>query len=240
VFALFGRPRKHIVVPKLKPRAARGTMPVNRVSLDELTPDLPRYLGQAAYLQLSNFETITGAISSAPSTAAKVALSRVAQVSLAKLNGLLAEIERGGDTPAELMEYFAAPIERFRESTRGADWYETVITSYITAGMLTDFFAALAGGLPAAPRERIVDLLTSNDPSAIVVEELRVAIDSEPQLASRLALWSRRLVGDTLLVARSALSVPAGTTPDEARLEPIFTELIAAHTRRMDVLGLTA
>lgn len=240
MFTLFGRPRKHIVVPKLKPRAAKTALNVNRVSLDELTPDLPRYLGQAAYLQLSNLETISGAISSSPSTAAKVALSRVSQTSLAKLNGLLAEIERGGDSPAELMEYFAAPIERFRDSTRGADWYETVITSYITAGMLTDFFTALAGGLPAGPRERIVELLVGNDPSAIVIEQLRDAIDADHQLASRLALWARRLVGDTLLVARSALSVPAGTAPDEARLEPIFTELIAAHTRRMDVLGLTA
>lgn len=240
MFTLFGRPRKHVVVPKLKPRASKANVNVNRVSLDELTPDLPRYLGQAAYLQLSNFETITGAISSAPSTAAKVALSRVSQASLAKLNGLLAEIERGGDSAAELMEHFAAPIESFRASTRGADWYETVITSYITAGMLTDFFAALAGGLPVGPRERIIDLLASNDPSPIVIEQLREAIDADHKLASRLALWARRLVGDTLLVARSALSVPAGTAPDEARLEPIFTELIAAHTRRMDVLGLTA
>ncbi|MCY7325189.1 MAG: hypothetical protein LH605_03560, partial [Microbacteriaceae bacterium] len=60
------------------------------------------------------------------------------------------------------------------------------------------------------------------------------------RLASRLAMWGRRLVGDTLLIARSALAVPENTAPDEVRLEPVFTELIAAHTRRMDALGLTA
>jgi hypothetical protein len=27
---------------------------------------------------------------------------------------------------------------------------------------------------------------------------------------------------------------------EESRIEPVFTELIAAHTRRMDGLGLTA
>lgn len=213
---------------------------VNRVSLAELTPDLPRYLGQAAYLQLSNFENLTGAISTSPTTRDKVALTRVARASLTKLEGLLEEIERGGDQPYELMEYFAAPIDAFRASTRGGDWYETVITSYVTASMLTDFFVSLADGLPTAPRERIQALLTENDPSHIIVEQLRSAIDAEPQLASRLALWGRRLVGDTLLIARSSLSVPGRTAPDEARLEPIFTELIAAHTRRMDVLGLTA
>jgi hypothetical protein len=48
-------------------------------------------------------------------------------------------------------------------------------------------------------------------------------------------------VGDTLLVARSALRgydrLDAST---EREIEPVFTELIAAHTRRMDSLGLTA
>jgi hypothetical protein len=42
-------------------------------------------------------------------------------------------------------------------------------------------------------------------------------------------------VGDTLLVARSAMAVT-----QDSRIEPVFTELIAAHTRRMDGLGLTA
>jgi LPS sulfotransferase NodH len=53
-------------------------------------------------------------------------------------------------------------------------------------------------------------------------------------------MWGRRLVGDTLLVARSALHHSNNLDSDEQRIEPIFTELIAAHTRRMDALGLTA
>lgn len=240
VYKLFGRPSKPVDTPRIKPRQTASKRPVNKVNLADLTPDLPRYLGRAAYLQLSNFEMISGAIAHAPTIAGKVALSRVSKLSLVKLEGLLAEIERGGDTPAELIEYFAPPIEQFRVITRGADWYETVVTSYITASMLTDFFVALAPGLPTGPRERIVALLTENDPSPIVVEQLAAAIEADPSLESRLALWGRRLVGDTLLIARSALAVPGRLAPDEARLEPVFTDLIAAHTRRMDVLGLTA
>ena len=52
-------------------------------------------------------------------------------------------------------------------------------------------------------------------------------------------MWGRRLVGDTMLVARSSLSI-GGELPGEERIEPVFTELISAHTRRMDALGLTA
>jgi LPS sulfotransferase NodH len=73
-----------------------------------------------------------------------------------------------------------------------------------------------------------------------VVRILRDAIAADPPLASRLAMWGRRLVGDTLLVARSVLHHSNNLDSDEQRIEPIFTELIAAHTRRMDALGLTA
>ncbi len=52
-------------------------------------------------------------------------------------------------------------------------------------------------------------------------------------------MWGRRLVGDTMLVARSSLAI-GREAPGEDRIEPVFTELIAAHTRRMDALGLTA
>jgi len=43
-----------------------------------------------------------------------------------------------------------------------------------------------------------------------------------------------------MLVARSALVFPDHTRTTEAQVEPVFTELVAAHTRRMDALGLTA
>ena len=45
---------------------------------------------------------------------------------------------------------------------------------------------------------------------------------------------------EKFVIARSALAIPKSGHTDEARLEPVFTELIAAHTRRMDALGLTA
>ena len=74
----------------------------------------------------------------------------------------------------------------------------------------------------------------------LIAAVLLGAIEANPRLGARLALWGRRLVGDTMLIARSALALSDNHDSDEARIEPVFTELIAAHTRRMDVLGLTA
>lgn len=241
VFKLFGRRQKAVVAPKLKSRStAAMSDSVNRVALAELTPVLSRYLGQAACLQLLNFENLTGLIATAPTIANKTALARIASLSLEKYEGLVEEIERDGGTVETSMEPYSPRIESFQQATRGGDWYENLVTSYVTAGILDDFFIALAEGLPEGPATRIRSLLAGNEGSRMIVGELSAATAVNQRLTSRLALWGRRLVGDTLLIARSALAVPENQAPDEARLEPVFTELIAAHTRRMDELGLTA
>lgn len=213
---------------------------INKVGLSELTPDLAHFLGQAAYLQLSFFEVLSRAVTSAPSTASKEAMSRVAGIALDRHHELVAELERAGHVPSEAMEPFVAPIDAFQLRTAGSDWFEALLAYYVGSGILDDAFAVIAQGLPGGHSERIAELLSKEAPRTIVAAELRGAIDEHPPLASRLALYGRRLVGDLLLVVRSALDLPKDTATDDARLEPTVTELIADHTRRMDSLGLTA
>lgn len=215
-----------------------------KVELADLTPDPVSYLGQAAYLELALFEDVGRAIVAAPSTMAKSALSRVASPHLLAHEGLVAELRRRGADPATAMEPYRRGIDDFQRRTAGQDWYEILVTCYVTAGFLTDFFLGLAAGLPRDLRERVASLLDVEAGEEVLVAELRAAIDGNPRLASRLAMWGRRLVGDTMLVARAALGLGRASTvaapPREDRIEPVFTELIAAHTRRMDALGLTA
>jgi hypothetical protein len=137
------------------------------------------------------------------------------------------------------MDPFRSELDDFQKRTQGSDWHEILVTCYLTAGFLTDFFEGLAAGLPEALSERVSRALDVEKGEALLVEELREAIDASPRLASRLAMWGRRLVGDTMLIARSSLAI-GREAPGEDRIEPVFTELIAAHTRRMDALGLTA
>jgi hypothetical protein len=47
-------------------------------------------------------------------------------------------------------------------------------------------------------------------------------------------------VGDTLLIARAALRPTTLAAAEEKKVEPVFTELMAAHSRRMDAMGLAA
>jgi hypothetical protein len=234
----FSRKGKRAEVPRLRPRSQ--TEPATKVDLAELTPDLLTFLGKAAYLQLTIFENLGRAMAIAPTTEAKEILSRVAALSLAKHHGLTDEIRRHGEEPGVVMEPFTRAIDDYQRATQGGDWFEELLACHITAGFLDDFFVHLAAGLPTDYAARITTVLRADSGAELLADQLRREIDADDKLDSRLAMWGRRLVGDTMLVARATLAPSANSVSDEARIEPVFTELIAAHTRRMDGLGLTA
>jgi len=237
VFGFLRRPKVRIDIPRLRPR--EDTV-YPKVNLAELTPEVLPYLGQAAYVQLAIFEEVSAAIAAAPSVATKQALAPAASQALDKYERLVAEIRRRVDEPAEVIEPFTAGIDRYRAVVKGGDWYEQIASVYLTAGILDDFFTLLAAGLPGDIAPRCVSILDAETGRRALIDVLSEAIAADPVLGSRLALWGRRVVGDTLLVARSAIHLTGNPESDEQRIEPVFTEMIAAHTRRMDQLGLTA
>lgn len=210
-------------------------MAATKVDLQDIAPGLQEYLARAGYVQLTLFENLGRVISTAPSTAAKTALSRVAELSIAKHRAIVEELARLGVDPAEAMEPYTTGVDEFERVTRGTDWYENLLTCYLSAGFLDEFFAALAAGVEGDAAQRIAALLRDETGEDVLLAQLAEGVEESPRLASRLALWGRRLVGDIMLVARSSLHFDR-----EERVEPVFTELIAAHTRRMDALGLSA
>ena len=225
-----------------RPTARGGNQPTEKVDISLLAPDVHHFLGQAAYCELGEFEALASAVATAPNLAVKEGLSAAAGRALSKHHGLITEIRRRGHEPAAEMAPFVADLDAFRRKTSGADWHELLLSCYLAGGLLDDFFIRLSDGLPRDIGPRVAQLLGEDSGTDVLVRELQTAIETDRALGSRLALWGRRLVGDTLLVARSAMPAadPATGTATEARIEPVFTELIAAHTRRMDGLGLTA
>lgn len=209
------------------------------MELADLTPPVRVYLGQLAYLALILFENLSRAVILAPTTEAKSSLSGATAEVLEAHEALITEMRDAGIDPVAAMDPFRLPLDDYRRRTQGADWPETLVTCYLTAGFLTDFFSGLAAGLPDGLSQRVTVLLDIDKGQEVLVEELRAAIGASSRLSSRLAMWGRRLVGDTMLVARSSLAI-GGELPGQERIEPVFTELISAHTRRMDALGLTA
>lgn len=240
MFEWFRKRRRATDVLRITPRDEASELAGVRVDLSDLTPDKVAYLGQVAYFELAVFESLTRAVQTAPQLAAKEGLSEAAGEALHKHQALIAELRKLKVDPAEAMQPFAAQMDQFEKLTLGQDWYETMLGVYLTAGFLDDFFARLCDGLPRGMRDRVAAVLEPDKYSDVIVENLRAAMAEDPRLASRLALWGRRLMGDTQLVARSAVRASDSYDAQNELIDPVFTDLISAHSRRMDGLGLTA
>lgn len=238
----FSQNKLRVELPRLKPR---GESSATKVDFAEYTPQLLPFLGQAAALNLEVAENLARALAVAPGFETKQRISYATAQVLATQHALVAEIRSLHADPDEHMRPFADALERYRTLATSSDWHELLLTCYLSGGMLGDFFEQLARGIGGDVGRRVAILLSKDAGAADLAAMLRASISADAVLASRLAMWGRRLVGDTLLVARSALAdVDSPGTPlhhaAEANIEPVFTELIAAHTRRMDGLGLTA
>ncbi len=210
-----------------------------RVDFEELAPDIDTFLGQAAYLQLGYFETLTRLIRATPDLADKEALSLAAGAALQKHRGLVELIRERGEDPTEIMLPFREELDAFRRKTLGVRPQETMLSVIVTSGMLDDFYLALSSSYGETGR-RASEILLADDDQQAIVDMVGATIESDPEWRSLLALWGRRLVGDTLLVARSALRPGRLEVADEKKVEPVFTELMGAHARRMDAMGLAA
>lgn len=226
--------------PARKMRSRGDAVDTERVELPEFAPGALPFLGLTSYLQLELYEGATRAVSGAPTLEAKDVLARVAGQTLSKHQRLTAEIRRRGEEPHVVMAPFAQVIEQYVERIDAEDWHQHVLSLYLVGGLFDDFFASLAGGLRDGYRNEAIAILRDDTGRAELKELLQAALAAEEGLSSWLALWGRRLVGDTLLVSRAVLALSEGRPFVASEVEPVFTELIADHIRRMDGLGLTA
>ena len=241
-------------LPEREERAARNTGTVN---LKPYTPEPRVFLGQLAYLQLTQFEILTNELKYSPNTQYKAELSEAATKSFEKYRHISRKLAALGVDPTDAMDPYVERIETFHARTNGADWHENVIKMYLVAGLLDDFYRRLAVGLDPLLRADVEKALNDKAFEKFAKKALLESMQLDATLASRLALWGRRLMGDALLELRAAfdnrklagLPKTRKLTADEERevnlasyskLEPLVSELIGAHSLRMDALGLTA
>lgn len=212
---------------------------VRRVDFEKLAPDIDTFLGQAAYLQLGYFETLSALIAPTPGLSHKESLSLSAGAALTKHRELVGVIRGRGDDPLDIMLPFREPLDAFRSATHGARPLETMLSVYITAGMLDDFYLALSASY-ASTGTKVAQALRRDGDREALVRIITDALAADDEWRDLLSLWGRRLVGDTLLIARGALRPQTLDAAEEKKVEPVFTDLLAAHSRRMAAIGLDA
>ena len=137
-------------------------------------------------------------------------------------------------------ERFIGSLGDLDERLRPSDWAERLIKTYLAFGLLLDFSKALVGGLDEPLRTAVLDVLEADRFDAVTAAELVDDIAADPQLAARLGLWGRRVVGEEIGTLQRVLSVYPellGGGVDAAGLHEVLSQ---GATVRMRDLGLRA
>ncbi len=208
-------------------------------------------LGVLAYAELTAFERISADAALAPTLHDKAALAEVAVAEFHHFKLLRQRLEEMGVDPEEAMAPFVKPLASFHEHTKPADWLEGLVKAYVGDAIAADFYREAAAYVDEQTRQLVQEVLADTGHASFALERVRAAIEADPRVAGRLALWGRRLVGEALSQAQrvaaerdavSALIVGGVDRPgaDLAEIGRMFARLTENHSRRMAALGLSA
>jgi hypothetical protein len=208
-------------------------------------------LGVLALAELTAFERMSADAALAPTLHDKAALAEVAVAEFHHFQRLWQRLEEMGVDPEEAMAPFVAPLASFHEHTKPADWLEGLVKAYVGDSIAADFYREAAAYVDDETRKLVQEVLADTGHANFAVERVRAAIEADPRVAGRLALWGRRLVGEALSQAQrvaaerdelSALIVGGIDRPgaDLAEIGRMFARLTEKHTKRMAALGLSA
>ncbi|MEV0649704.1 ferritin-like fold-containing protein [Phytomonospora sp. NPDC050363] len=203
-------------------------------------------LGALAYGSLVAFDRMAADARLAPDLNRRAALSTMAGAEIANYRRLSERIGDLGADPAEAMGPFVAALDDFHEATAPRDWLEGLVKAYVGDGIADDFYREIANFLDEGDRALVLEVLHDSAYTDFAVREIRAAIEADPKLANRLALWARRLVGEALTQAqrvaaeRDALTDLVVTgSGDLAGIGTLFRRLTQAHADRMETVGLS-
>jgi len=202
-------------------------------------------LGLLAYALLVAFFRLVEDAALAESLADKAALAQMAVAEFSHFRLLRDRIQELDVDPDEAMRPFVAAIDEFHARTAPSDWLESLVKAYVGDGIAADFYRTVAELLDPQTRDLVLE---DTGHAGFAVARVRKAIEADPRVAGRLALWARRLVGEALGQAqrvaaeREALAglLAGGEVSQLGEIGRMFAQLTDAHARRMAALGLTA
>ncbi|TEX51051.1 MAG: hydroxylase [Actinomycetales bacterium mxb001] len=208
-------------------------------------------LGVLAYGELMAFERLAADAALAPTITDEAELAAMANAEYRHFTRIRDRLVELGVDPAAAMAPFREPLESFHSMTAPSDWLEGLVKAYVGDGIGMDFYREIAVFLDPQTQALVLDVCADLGQSAFVVDRVRAAIEADPRVAGRLALWARRLVGEALSQAqhvaaeREALTAMlmgdvAGRAMDLTAIGEMFGRMTDEHTRRMQALGLSA
>ncbi|MBI3213578.1 MAG: hydroxylase [Mycobacterium sp.] len=215
----------------------------SRVPADH--PGIVELFALLAYGEVAAFYRLTEEARMAPNLNGRINLARMAAAEMGHYE-LLREalLSRGVDVVPAISRY-APALENYHRLTTPSTWLEALVKTYVGDALAADFYLEIADLLPDEIAEVVRGVLAETGHSQFVVAEVRAAVAASDMQRSRLALWSRRLLGEAITQAQYVMAdhdelvdLVVSGTDGLGRMTEFFARLQRTHADRMTELGL--
>jgi hypothetical protein len=200
-------------------------------------------LGAVAYGALTAFTRLAADAALAPDLTGRAEMAGLAAVEMAHVERVREHLDGRGVDLVTTMAPFAPVLDSFAARTASREWGEALVGAYVGRTLAVDLVLATgaAGDSellrgPDAARE------ASGESGFDAFAQRAIGeIAADEQTRGRLAMWGRRLLGETLAAAAEVLDAhpqAASALLGGTSRSAVFKALKSRHTKRLAALGL--
>jgi hypothetical protein len=208
-------------------------------------PGVDELFALLAYGEVAAFYRLTDEARMAPNLAGRINMALMAAAEMNHYELLRDALDRRGVDVVPAMTRYASALENYHRLTTPSTWLEALVKTYIGDALAADFYLEIADALPDVVAGVVRAVLSETGHSQFVVAEVRSAVTASERQRHRLALWSRRLLGEAITQAQYVLAdhdelVDLVMSGGEGltKIAEFFERLQRTHSARMQELGL--
>lgn len=224
--------------PGASPEQTVTPTPTRHAGVDQLFALL-------AYGEVAAFYRLTDEARMAPNLAGRINMASMAAAEMNHYEILREALAKRGVDIVPAMTRYASALENYHRLTTPSTWLEALVKTYIGDALAADFYLEIADALPEDAADVVRAVLSETGHSQFVVAEVKAAVTASDKQRHRLALWSRRLLGEAITQAQYVLAehdelVDFVVSSGEGlgRLTEFFGRLQDTHNARIRELGL--
>ncbi|WP_343572486.1 ferritin-like fold-containing protein [Mycobacterium sp.] len=208
-------------------------------------PGVNKLFALLAYGEFAAFYRLTDEARMAPDLRGRISMASMAAAEMAHYEVLCEALEKRGVDVLPAISKYASAIEGYHRLTTPSTWLEALVKTYIGDALAADFYLEIADALPDDVADVVRSTMSQTGHSQFVVAEVRAAVTKSNKQRSRLALWSRRLLGEAITQAQYVLAehdelvdLVVTRTGGLAQLSGFFDRLQRTHDERTRELDL--
>jgi tRNA-(MS[2]IO[6]A)-hydroxylase (MiaE)-like len=217
--------------------------PPSRVPADH--PGVNELFAVLAYGEVAAFYRLTDEAKMAPDLRGRISMASMAAAEMGHYELLRDALESRGVDVVPTISRYASALDGYHRLTTPSTWLEALVKAYVGDALAADFYLQIADELPDEVADVVRATMSQTGHSQFVVAEVRAAVTKSGRQRSRLALWSRRLLGEAITQAQYVLAehdelvdLVVSRTEGLMQLAGFFDRLQRTHDDRMRDLGL--